>query len=85
MRFHFPPHDRLKDFIKDPQVQLKKDMLDRCNREPYSYQPKKVYDTLIQIVILKKTKIVMGITTVDIDIELKMKISRRKNLESRLI
>ena len=63
----------MNDFIyvikKDPQVRIKiNDMLDRHNRLPYNYQSKIGYDTLIQKV--------MGTPTTDLDIELKMKVSR---------
>ena len=59
-------------------------MLDRYNRLPYNYQSKIGYDSLIQIVILKELINIVGTTTTDIDIELKLKISRIKKLESRL-
>ena len=60
-------------------------MLDRYNRLPYNYQSKIEYDSLIQNVILKKLINIMGTTVTDIDIELKMKSSRIKNLEVRLM
>ena len=70
---------------KDPKVRIKiNDMLDRYNRLPYNYQPKIGYDTLIQIVTLKELINIMGTTISDLDIELKMKISRIKYLESKL-
>ena len=70
---------------KDPKVRIKiNDMLDRFNRLPYNYQPKIGYDTLIQIVTLKELINIMGTTITDLDIELKMKISRIKYLESKL-
>ena len=70
---------------KDPKVRTKIiDLLDRNNRLPYKYQSKIGYDTLIQSVILKELINIMGTTIVDIDIELKMKISRIEYLESRL-
>ena len=59
-----------------------KDILDKYNRLPYNYQSKIGYDTLIQIV-LEEIINLMGTTIVDIDIELKMKISRIKYLESK--
>ena len=69
---------------KDPKVRIKiNDMLDRYNRLPYNYQSKIGYDTLIQNVILKELTIIMGTTITDLDIELKMKISRIEYLESR--
>ena len=78
----------MDDFInvikRDPEVQIKiKDMLDRYNRLPYNYQSKIGYNTLIQNVILKEIINLMSIVLVDIDIELKKKNSRRKNLESK--
>ena len=59
-------------------------MLDRYNRLPYKYQSKIGYDALIQNVILKELINIMGTTITDLDIELKMKSSRMKYLESRL-
>ena len=53
-------------------------MLDRYNRLPYKYQSKIGYDTLIQNVNLKELIIIMGTTITDLDIEVKMKISRKK-------
>ena len=71
---------------KDPQVRNKiNDMLDKYKRLPYNFQSKIVYDTLIQNVILKEVIKIMGTTTTDLDIELKMKFSRMKNLENKLI
>ena len=58
-------------------------MLDRYIRLPYNYQSETGYDTLIQNVILKEVINIMGTTITDLDIELKMKISRIKYLESR--
>ena len=63
-------------------------MLDKYNKLPYSYQSKIRYDTLIYFrfnVILNEIINVMGATIVHKDIELKMKISRRKYLESKLL
>ena len=59
-------------------------MLDKYDRSPYNYQSKIGYDTLIQNVILKELINMMSTTITDLDIELKMKISRIKYLESRL-
>ena len=71
---------------KDPQVRVKiSDMLDRYNRLPYNCQSKIGYDTLIQKVILKELIIIMGTTITDLDLELKMKISRIEYLESKLL
>ena len=58
-------------------------MLHKYNRLPYNYQSKIGYDTLIQNVILKELMNLMATTIVDIDIELKRKISRIQFLESR--
>ena len=69
---------------KDPQIRIKiNDMLDRYNREPNNYQSKIGSDTLIQNCILKELINIMGSTITDLDIELKMKCSRIKYLESR--
>ena len=53
-------------------------------RLPHKFQSKTGYDCLIQNIILKELIIIMGTTITDLDIELKMKISRSKYLESRL-
>ena len=58
-------------------------MLDRYNKLPYNYQSKIGYDTLIQIVTLKKLNNIIGGTITDLDKKLKMKISRIKYLESK--
>ena len=58
-------------------------MLDRYIRLPYNYQSKLGYDTMIQNVILKYSIKIMGTTITDMDMELKMKISRRKFLETK--
>ena len=64
---------------KDPKVRIKiNDLLDRYNRLPYNYQSKIGSDTLIQNVILKELINIMGMTITELDIELKMKISRKK-------
>ena len=68
---------------KDPQVQVQikiKDMLDKYNRLPLNYQSKIGYDTLIQNVVQKEIINLMNTITVDVDIELKMKIIRIKYL-----
>ena len=80
--------NKLDDFVnvikKDFTVRNKiNDMLDRYNRLPYKYHSEVGYDALIQKFILKELKNIMGTTIVDIDIELKMKISRIENLESK--
>ena len=71
---------------KDPKVRIKIiDMLDRYNRLPYNYQSKIGFDTLIQNVIFKELIIIMGTTITDLDIELKMKVSRLEYLESKVV
>ena len=71
---------------KYPQVRIKiNNMLDRYNRLPYNYQSKIGYDTLIQNVILKELIKIMGTTITDLDIEIKMKISRIKYLEKKFL
>ena len=52
---------------------------------PYDFKSKIGYNGLIQNVILKELINIMGMTINDLDIELKMKISRMKNLEDRLM
>ena len=78
------------DFIyvirKDPKVRNKIiDMLDRYNKVPYNYQSRIRYDILIRNVILKKLIKIKGITITDLDIELKMKLSRINDLENKSI
>ena len=74
----------IKVIRKDPKVRIKiNDMLDRYIKLPYNYQSKIGYDTLIQNVILKELIIIMGTIITDLDIELKMKISRIEYLENK--
>ena len=69
---------------KDPKVRIKiNDTLDRYMRLPYKYQSEMGYDTLIQNIILKELINIMSMTIKDLDIELKMKISRIKYLENK--
>ena len=78
--------DFVNVFRKDPKVRNKmNDMLDRYNRLPYNYQSKIGYDALIQNMILKELINIMGTTITDLDTELKMKISRIKYLENRIL
>ena len=71
---------------KDPKVRVKtNDMLDRYNRLPYNYYSKIGYDSLIQNLIHKELINIMGTTITDLDIELKMKNSRKEYLENRKI
>ena len=60
-------------------------MLNRYNRLTYDRKIEIVYDTLIQNIILKELINIMSIMISDIDMELKMKISRIKYLESIFI
>ena len=69
---------------KDPFVCMKiNNMLDRYNRLSHDHKIEIAYDNLIQNIILKELINIMGITITDLDIELKMKISRIKYLEKR--
>ena len=52
-------------------------------RLPYKYQSQTGYDTLIQNIILRELINLMGTTRTDLDIELKMKISRTEYLENK--
>ena len=69
---------------KDPFICMKtNNMLDRYNRLNYDHKIEIVYDNLIQNIILKELINIMSIIISDLDIELKMKISRIKYLESK--
>ena len=69
---------------KDPKVRVKiNDMLDRYMILPLDYQSKIGSDCLIQNIIPKELIKLMGTTITDLDIELKMKISRIKYLENK--
>ena len=69
---------------KDPKVKIKiNDTLDRYMKLPLKYQSKIGSDCLIQNIILKELINIMGMTITDLDIELKMKISRIKYLEHK--
>ena len=71
---------------KDPKVRIKiNDTLDRHMRLPIKYQSKIGYDTLIQNIILKEVINIMGTTITDLDIESKMKISRKCLENKKLI
>ena len=62
---------------KDPLVCMKiNNMLDRYNRLTYDRKIEIVYDNLIQNIILKEIINIMSIMISDLDMELKMKISR---------
>ena len=73
-------------FKKDPFVCMKiNNMLDRYNRLTYDHKIEIVYDNLIQNIILKELINIMSIMISDLDIKLKMKISRIKYLENKNI
>ena len=74
----------LNKIRKDPKVRVKINViLDRYMRLPFNYQSKIGYDTLIQNIFLKELINIMGMTITNLDIELKMKISRIKYLENK--
>ena len=76
----------LNKFKKDPFVCMKiNNMLDRYNRLTYDHKIEIVYDNLIQNIILKELINIMSTMISDLDMELKMKISRIKYLESIFI
>ena len=67
----------IKVIRKDPKVCVEiNDTLDRYMRLPFKYQSEKGYDCLIQNINLKEL-------ITDLDIELKMKISRIEYLENK--
>ena len=69
---------------KDPFVCMKiNNMIDRYNRLTHDHKIEIVYDNLIQNIILKELINIMGMTITDLDIELKMKISRIKFIENK--
>ena len=76
--------DAFKNVIKkDPFVCMKiNNMLDRYNRLTYDRKIEIVYDNLIQNIILKELINIMSIIISDLDMELKMKISRIEYLEN---
>ena len=57
-------------------------MLDRYNRLTYDRKIEIVYDNLIQNIVLKELINIMSIMISDLDMELKMKISRIRYLEN---
>ena len=76
----------MDDFIniikKDPQVCNKiNNMLDRYNRLSYNHKIEIIYDNLIHNIILKELINIMATMIIDLEMELKMKISRIKYLE----
>ena len=71
---------------KDPFICMKiNNMLDRYNRLTYDHKIEIVYDNLIQNIILKELINIMSIMIFDLDIELKLKISRIKYLENKKV
>ena len=67
---------------KDPKVRVKiNNTLDRYMKISYNYQSEIGYDCLIQNIILKELINIMGTIRTDLDIEVKMKISRIQFLE----
>ena len=75
----------IKVIKKDPFVCIKiNNMLDRYNRLTYDRKIEIVYDNLIQNIIFKELINIMSVMIRDLDMELKMKISRIKYLENIL-
>ena len=71
---------------KDPYVCIKIDnMLDRYNRLTYDRKIEIVYDNLIQNIILTELINIMSVMIRDLDMELKMIISRIEYLENIFI
>ena len=69
---------------KDPFVCIKiNNMLDRHNRLTYNHKIEIIYDNFIHNIILKELINIMSIMILDLDMELKMKISRIKYLENK--
>ena len=60
-------------------------MLDRYNKLSYDFKIEIAYDNLIQNIILKELINIMSVIIGDLDMELKLKISRIKYLESIFI
>ena len=68
---------------KHPLVCMKiNNMLDRYNKLSYDYKIETAYDNLIQNIILKELINIMSVMIRDLYMELKLKISRIKYLES---
>ena len=79
--------DEFIDVIKKDQIVCIKinNMLDRYNRLTYYPKIELAYDNLIQNIILKELINIMSVMIRDLDMELKLKISRIKYLESIFI
>ena len=68
---------------KDPFVCMKiNNMLDRYNKVTYEHKIEIVYDNLIQNIILKELINIMSVMIRDLDMELKLKISRIEYIEN---
>ena len=68
---------------KDPYVCVKiNNMLDRYNRLTYDYKIEIAFDNLIHNIILKELINIMSIMISDLNMELKVKTSKIKYLES---
>ena len=69
---------------KDPLVCMKINIMsDRYNRLTYDRKIEIVYDNLVQNIILKELINIMSILISDLDMEIKLKTSRIKYLESK--
>ena len=69
---------------EDPLVCIKiNNMLDKYKRLSYDYKNEIAYDNMIHKIILKELIKMMSTMIFDLDMELKLKISRIKYLESR--
>ena len=69
---------------KDPFVCIKiNNMLNRYNRLTYNHKIEIANDNLIQNIILKELINIMSIIIRDLDMELKLKISRIEYLENK--
>ena len=69
---------------KNPFVCMKiNNMLDRYNRLTYNRKIEIAYDNLIQNIILKELINIISVMIRDLNMELKMKISRIKYLENK--
>ena len=71
---------------KDPFVCIKiNNMLDKYNRFTYDRKIEIAYDNLIQNIVLKELINIMSVLIRDLDMELKLKISRIEYLENIFI
>ena len=77
--------DAFINIIKnDPFICMKiNNMLERYNRLTHDHKINLAYDNLIHNIILKELINIMSIIISDLDMELKMKISRIKYLENK--